>query len=224
MLLAVLALAYGAWFALLLRSLCARPHRRGYTRYKAVLSFGFIVVALACTAASGAWDKGLALQPALWCYWFGDVLLGLNNHKRDTRLFAMGTAAFLIGHIFLLRALAARQSFFGVEFLLPAAGVAAVAAVLLRVRPAMPGYYVPGILAYAFLICLVAAKCLHPALLRPSVENGMLAAGGMLFLLSDCAIPFVHFAPRRSLPVHVFNLAAYYGGMFLLAGSLYFAA
>ncbi|MCI2046300.1 MAG: lysoplasmalogenase [Faecalibacterium sp.] len=223
MLLTVLALAYGAWFALLLRSLCTRPHRRSYTQYKAVLSLGFVLAALACTAASGAWHKGLALQPALWCYLFGDVLLGLNNRKRDTRLFAIGTLAFLVGHLFLLKALARRQPLSAVDFLLPAVGVAIVAAVLLRVHPSMPGYYVPGALVYAFMICLAAAKCLHLALLWPSAENGMLAAGGLLFLLSDCVIPFVHFVPRRSLPLHILNLAAYYGGMFLLAGSLYFS-
>jgi uncharacterized membrane protein YhhN len=223
MLLIVLAAVYAAWFGLLLRSLCQKPHKRHYTQYKTIVSMGFIGVALACAAKSGAWLLWAEMQPALWLYLAGDILLGLNNRKRDTRLFAAGAFSFFTGHVFLIGAMAARQSLTAWDFVFPVFAAAAVLAILCVVKPSMPEYYYPGMLVYSFTVALFTAKCVHLALSAPTVENLFLAAGSLLFLVSDCAIPFVHFTPRRSLPVHILNLSAYYGGMFLVGASLFFS-
>lgn len=222
---ALLLVPYAALFALLMRSLCAHPHKRHYAGRKALCSAGFLAAALACTVRSGAWEQFWPLLPALLLYFAGDVLLGLYSHVRQMRLFYGGSAAFFAGHLCFALALSRRFALSGWDFLFPCAAGLGAGIVLAVLRPAgMPRSFWPAVPVYAFAVALSAGLGLHAALAGGGAAGWLLAAGTALFLVSDCIIPAVHFSPHKSLPAHVANLAAYYGGMFCIALSLAFAS
>lgn len=216
----LLAVPYAGLFALLMHSLCARPHKRRYTACKTLNSLGFIAAAALSAAYSGAWRLFWPLLPALVLYLCGDVLLGIYNHRRDMRLFFGGSGAFLLGHGCLAAALGLRLPLSGYDFIWPACAACGTVAVLAVLRPAhMPRSFWPAVPVYAFAVALSAGLGMRAAL-AGGAAGGLLAAGTALFLVSDCIIPALHFSPKKSLKVHVANLATYYGGMFLIALSL----
>ncbi len=223
LLILILAALYAILFGFLMRSLYSHPHKRHYTRQKTFVSIGFVGVAAASAAYSGAWLLLWQLVPALVLYLAGDVLLGIYNRKRDMRLFFAGSGSFLFGHIAFAAALGLRIPLYWWDFLWPTAVLIGAAVVMAKVRPAhMPRSFWPAVPAYSFFVALSAGLGLHAALVRCNTAGWLLAVGTALFLASDCIIPAVYFSPKKSLRVHAANLATYYGGMFCIALSLSF--
>lgn len=208
-----------------------KPWQQYYPLAKALASAGFLLVALAHglprlaprasvllpgAALSGpGWLGGLMACLALCAA--GDVLLGLANRHAGffSRYFLAGAACFTAAHMGFC-ALFARFGgrAYPWELLLPMAlvGLAALAA---RARRRFRLRRMAGVaLVYSFFVGMMCAKALVLGL-RAGLP--LLAAGGVLFLASDCVLLFLYFYYRPRRAFRAANLLTYYLGMLCLA-------
>ena len=221
--LAVLSVLYLVLLGLLLQVAYDETLFARYAQAKAVVSGGFLLLALAAFAA-GTRALGarfwLLLLALLLCA-AGDVLLGLANTRgggAQSPVFLAGMGAFGAAHV-------AFCAFFGfavgplwAELLLPLAMIAATLVldhrgvlVLGRMRAVSIGYcFLVG------LMCSKAAAALAAAGFAGAGPR-LAAAGAVLFLLSDSIIIFLYFARRRPAWLRFANLSTYYLGLLLLA-------
>ena len=227
---AALAYALGA-LGFLLAAAYHKPWMQHYPLAKGLASAGFLLTALAHglprlapratvllpgTGLSGLpWMGGLLACLCLCAA--GDVLLGLANARTGffSRYFLAGAGCFTAAHAGLC-ALFARFGgrAYPWELLLPLAlvGLAAGAA---RARHRFRLRRMAGAaLVYSFFVGMMCAKA---AVLALRTTQPLLAAGGVLFLASDCVLLFLYFyyKPRRAF--RALNLITYYRGMLCLA-------
>lgn len=150
----------------------------------------------------------------------GDVCLNLRNlcGERARLVFMLGIAAFLIGHICYVWALAARAP----EALLYAAIACAVVSfavigfVLRRVN-------VEGalkIFGIIYLVIVLFMACLAVTLFVMEPANGayrLFALGGLLFAASDVLLVLNQFGKRAYPAFRAMNLSLYYLGQMCIA-------
>ena len=220
-----------AALAFLLATAYHKPWARLYPHAKAAASLGFLLVALAhglphlgptvtvllpsSALLSPVWFWGLFACLSLCAA--GDVLLGLANAHAGffSRFFLAGAACFTLAHA----GLCALFSRFGGgfrpgELILPlllvlCAALAARAKHKFRLRRmAVPA------LVYSFFVGLMCAKSVTLAL---CLGVPLVAAGGVLFLLSDCVLLFLYFYYKKRKAFRAANLLTYYLGMLCLA-------
>ena len=191
---------------------------------KFMASFGFISIAVV----------GYCLNPVdtyyfcMMCFsvlfgFFGDVLLGIKEVAPTfkSKLVALGTLYFLVGHIFAICAFVSASGFSLSALLIGVAG-AVIAIVMMNVlkmkidkklRPVMAVYY--GALFYKAASAAVLA-------FGTGRETFIVAfIGTVLFIISDTCLGILYFTPvkRKNIWVTI-ELSSYYPAQILLAMSV----
>ena len=191
---------------------------------KFMASFGFISIAVV----------GYCLNPVdtyyfcMMCFsvlfgFFGDVLLGIKEVAPTfkSKLVALGTLYFLVGHIFAICAFVSASGFSLSALLIGIAG-AVIAIVMMNVfkmkidkklRPVMAVYY--GALFY---------KAASAAVLAFGTGNAPFIVafiGTVLFVISDTCLGLLYFTPVKRKNIWVtLELSTYYPAQILLAMSV----
>jgi uncharacterized membrane protein YhhN len=207
--------AYSLLIGVLLAVVCVPGWKKYYVQAKTVSSLAFLAVLVLAPAGCGQ------MLPAFLCCFAGDVMMAVYNLHRRKKYFLAGLFLFLAGHVCFVIWLAGIQPMAAVEFLFPAAAVLFIFG-LTSLKQIHTGRLRPFILLYAFFVALFFSKAAHLFWSGFSIPNAVIAGGAMLFAMSDISILFLYFSRKKGNAIHVFNLATYYAGMFLLASSLYF--
>lgn len=212
---------YSLLFAILTAVICKEAWKKYYVAAKSVNSLGFLVTFSIAGYYSGeVWQYWLML-PAFICCFIGDILMAEYNRYRKKIHFKLGLIIFLMGHLCFVRWLCRLQPMELTDLILPGAA-AALAWYLTSLTQIHTGRLRPFILMYAVFVALFLSKALHLAIVRFSPAALMIAAGSLLFFVSDVSILFLYFYKKRGPGIHIFNVATYYYGVFLLSISLLF--
>ena len=202
--------AYLTSFAILMHLLAEqRGLRTGRAVTKAMASLGFILAALAVGALNSLFGI-LLLTGLLFCF-MGDIfLLGTAD-----KVFRIGLAAFLIGHLAYITAFLVR----GIDpvYFLAAAVVTAAAGVLVFrwLKAHIPQNLMAPVLAYIVIISLMAATA------TGCTADGApfrLLIGVLLFFLSDIVVARQRFIKAAFLN-RVVSLPLYCAGQLLIAST-----
>lgn len=196
-----------------------------YIILKGSTSVCFVLLALVTAIWRG---NGLLtffmLLPSLLLCLSGDVLLAFANVRKKFfgKYFLAGAISFAIGHalfIVVFRAISAAQSFWMWPMLiLPIIMSAFVFVVGKRNKRFRFGkMMLPGTV-YAFFVGLMTVAAVRMCSLAVyDIRAWLMAAGAVLFFVSDVILMFMYFyyKPRRVL--RAFNFGTYYIGMMLIA-------
>ena len=143
------------------------------------------------------------------------------NRFRKKIHFIVGLVIFLAGHLCFVRWLCKMQPMELLNLVVPVLAVV-MTWVLTSSKKIHTGRLRPFILMYSFFVALFLSKGLYLVLTQFSVANLMIAVGSLLFFVSDISILFLYFYKKKGPGIHIFNLATYYYGVFLLATNLLF--
>lgn len=153
----------------------------------------------------------------------GDILLNLRFvfPKIGQKIFLLGVAAFLTGHILYLCAIVPLS-----RNLLPclATGILLAAALLTWIFKTLTvklAFKIFGVL-YIGAIVLMTAVAIGNVLSGPTTAGWMHAIGAVLFTLSDIVLIFNTFGKEQKFSMRITNLSLYYLGQLLIASSLFF--
>ena len=182
-----------------------------------------ILVALLSFTQPGRHDTGYSLLVLLGLLLSlaGDVLLIFPQ----PRAFLAGLIAFLSAHLAYIAAFVHIQTSYqlGGHPLLELVAAATLAligiAIYLALRPTLGKLRVPVIL-YMLVISVMLHRALTVAFVWPAETAAplLMAAGALLFYLSDAILAFDRFKLAGSMPHgHLWNLSAYYAGQLLIA-------
>ena len=179
----------------------------------------------AVAMATASVDQGFArlVVIGLFCGMIGDVLLNLRFvfPKVGQKIFLLGVAAFLTGHILYLCAIIPLS-----QNLLPCLIVGTVlAAVLLtwifKTLTVKLAFKIFGVL-YIGAIVLMTAVAIGNVLTTASTAAWMHAVGAVLFTLSDIVLIFNTFGTEQKFSMRITNLSLYYMGQLMIAASLFY--
>lgn len=157
---------------------------------------------------------GLALGAA------GDVCLNLRHlcKNKSKLVFMLGIAAFLLGHIFYVAALAAQLPR-ALIYAVPACAIVGTAVIVfvlrrVQVEGTLRTFGVIYLAVVMFMACLaVTVFVLEPA----SPAHLLFALGGLLFAASDMLLVLGQFGKRAYPSFRAMNLSLYYVGQILIA-------
>lgn len=215
-------LGYSLVFGILTAIVCNESwKKKHYILAKGAASFGFMTVFGLSVYESGKVYQFFLMLPAFFCCFVGDILMAAYNRFRKKVHFLMGLGIFLAGHLCFVRWLCKMQPMEPVNLIIPVLAVVMTWGVTAS-RKIHTGRLRPFILLYSFFVALFLSKGLHLVLTQFSVANLMIAVGSALFFVSDLSILFLYFYKKKGSGIHIFNLATYYYGVFLLATSLLF--
>lgn len=217
----ILLAGYSMVFAVLAAVACRKQWKRYYVWAKVAASASFLVVLAAAAYRGGSVYWFYRMLPAFLCCFFGDILMAEYNISHRRIFFITGLSVFLAGHLFFVRWLCTLQPLGTEDFVFPVTAVA-LTYCLTSVKSIHTGKLKPAILVYSFFVALFFSKGVHLAVAQTSLCSFWIAAGSMLFLMSDISILFLYFRKRKGCGLHLFNLATYYYGMFFLAVHLMF--
>lgn len=171
---------------------------------------------------------GLILM-GLVCGLIGDLTLDLkvtyqtmNIRHSDIYTF-FGMAAFGIGHIFYIVAVALYFAFSPWTILIAAFVTAAIFAIsIFLLKMKFDKFLIPAIL-YTFLLTMFLAGTIAAGIISGfSVALILLAIGSGAFLLSDLVLSMTYFNGSESRVLIVINHVLYYAAQFLIALSVYY--
>lgn len=182
---------------------------------KALASLLFVLAGLFAFSLAALLPYARLILLGLMLGAIGDVCLNLRFLLTDgaKRVFMLGIAAFLLGHIAYLVALITCKP----EALLYALPVAAVLSVFL-IRFVLSRIEVDGAIktfgiVYLCVVFLMACVALALFLLEPqNAGRGLFAVGGLLFAASDVLLVLGQFGKRAYRGFRVLNLSLYYVG------------
>lgn len=215
-------IVYSMFFGLIAAVACRTEWKKKYyTHVKTLNSAAFLGVFGVSAYVSGDILQFWLMLPAFLCCFAGDILMAQYNRCRKRVYFKMGLGIFLAGHICFARWLCVVQPLALVDFVMPVLAVL-LAWYLVSLKNVHTGKLKPFIMLYACFVAMVFGKGLRLAICFPTVSNLMIAVGSALFFVSDISIVFLYFYKQKGVSVHLFNLATYYYGMFLLASNLLF--
>jgi len=154
----------------------------------------------------------------------GDVFLNLRFvfPKNGQKLFLVGVAEFLTGHILYLAALMPLSENLAVCLVLGALAAAALLAWIFKTLTVKLAFKIFGVL-YIGAIVLMTAVAIGNVITAPVLTSAwMHAVGAVLFTLSDIVLIFNTFGPEQKYSLRITNLTLYYLGQLLIASSLFF--
>ena len=172
---------------------------------------------------------GLVLL-GLMCGVIGDLTLDLKivykNNPRHNDLFTFfGMAAFGIGHVLYIVAVAIYFGFSAWAILIAAALTALIFTVSLFLLKMQFGKFLIPSICYALLLTMFLAGTvvagIYTAFTLPVI---LLIVGAGLFLLSDLVLSMIYFEGNEARVLIVVNHVLYYAAQFLIALSLYYIA
>lgn len=192
---------------------------------KFMASFGFISIAVTGNYLNNSADiKYFSLVLFALMFGFcGDVFLGIKEIAPSfkKKLILLGTAFFLIGHIFCVIAFSAVYKIdYKVLIFFIAGIILALAAILLlklKVNPAFAGV----LTAYYGLLVMKVGITVLMVYSQPVAPNILLLISSCLFIISDTCIGLLYFAHVKSKNAFVTaELSTYYIAQILLAMSV----
>jgi len=182
-----------------------------------------IIGAVAMTTASVNQSFAKLIVFGLCFGAMGDILLNLRFvfSKIGQKIFLLGVAAFLTGHILYLCAIVPLS-----QNLIPCLviGVILAAALLTWIFKTLTvklAFKIFGVL-YIGAIVLMTAVAIGNVLTAPGTAARMHAIGAVLFTLSDIVLIFNTFGKEQKFSMRITNLTLYYLGQILIAASLFF--
>jgi len=198
--------------------------------FKTLTSFLFIAVAFASfmvNLGQGVATFAMLIIMGLVCGLIGDILLDLKiMYKESSSLYQHGgMVSFLVGHLFYLAALII---YFGFNWmplvfaLVLAVIIAAVSKFILKFNFAEHSI---NTYAYSFILSYMMTQACYAAITQGYTAcTVLLAAGAILFLLSDLVLVMTYYDGKDSRPFIAVNHILYYAAQFTIALSiLYFA-
>ncbi|MBN1690048.1 MAG: hypothetical protein JW901_03400 [Dehalococcoidia bacterium] len=199
--------------------------------YKTLASFLFMAVAFTSFLVNSSQDVAtfaVLIMMGLVCGLIGDILLDLKIiYKESSSLYQHGgMAAFLIGHLFYLAALIA---YFGFNWI-PLAIAIIVAAIIICISRLVFKFnfaeHTVDTYAYTFVLSYMMAQACYAAVDQGySACTVLLAAGSILFLLSDLVLSMTYYDNKDSRAFISLNHILYYAAQYSIALSiLYFVA
>lgn len=153
----------------------------------------------------------------------GDILLNLRFvfPKVGQKIFLVGVAAFLTGHILYLCAIAPLSENLAVCLIAGAVLAAALLAWIFKTLTVKLAFKIFGVL-YIGAIVLMTAVAIGNVITAPGTAAWMYAIGAVLFTLSDIVLIFNTFGKEQKFSMRITNLSLYYLGQLLIAASLFF--
>jgi uncharacterized membrane protein YhhN len=199
--------------------------------YKTVASFIFVLVAFASfmvNSSEGAAPFAMLIMMGLVCGLIGDILLDLKiMYTESSSLYQHGgMIAFFAGHLFYLTALII---FFGFSWIpvVIALGLAIIIALVSKfILKFNFAEHTIDTYAYTLVLSYMMAQACYAAVIQGFTAcTVLLAAGSILFLLSDLVLSMTYYDGKDSRPFIAVNHILYYAAQFTIALSiLYFVA
>ena len=153
----------------------------------------------------------------------GDILLNLRylSKTHGQKIFLLGIAAFLTGHILYLVALIPLSSNLLISLI---AGVIVAVLLLFYIFKKLSvkiAFKIFGIF-YIGAVVLMTAVAIGNLIALPDTNRAMYALGAVLFTLSDIVLIFNTFGGATKYSMRITNLSLYYIGQLLIALSLFY--
>ena len=190
---------------------------------KGSASLVFIIIGLIAFAAAG--DKSFAkpVLIGLILGGVGDVLLNLRFvfEKIGQKIFLVGIAAFLAGHILYLVALIPQSENLLVCIIIGIVVAAAILTYIFKTMEVKLAFKIFGIF-YIGAVVLMTAVAIGNLIAAPSTARWLYAIGAVLFTVSDVVLIFNTFGSETKFSLRITNLSLYYLGQLLIANSLFF--
>lgn len=204
----------------------AVEHREKYVGavcLKGSASLVFIMVGIIAYASAG--DKSFAkpVLIGLILGGVGDVFLNLRFvfEKIGQKIFLVGIAAFLAGHILYLAALIPQSENLLVCIVIGVIVAAAILAYIFKTMEVKLAFKIFGIF-YIGAVVLMTAVAIGNLIAAPSAARWLYAIGAVLFTVSDVVLIFNTFGSETKFSLRITNLSLYYLGQLLIANSLFF--
>lgn len=190
---------------------------------KGSASIVFVIIgAIAFAAASNAQFAKLVFI-GLILGAVGDILLNLRFvfEKNGQKIFLMGIAAFLAGHILYLAALVPQSESLWLCIIIGAVIAAAILAYIFKTMEVKTAFKVFGIF-YIGAVVIMTAIAIGNLIANPGATTWLYAIGAVLFTVSDIVLIFNTFGSEQKFSLRITNLSLYYVGQLLIACSLFF--
>jgi uncharacterized membrane protein YhhN len=194
--------------------------------FKTLASFLFVSVAFASymvNPGQGVATFAMFIMMGLTCGLIGDILLDLKvMYKESSSLYQHGgMVAFLVGHLFYLAALIIYFGFNWIPVVIAfvlAIIIACVSKFILKFNFAE---HTINTYAYSFFLSYMMTQACYAAITRGFTACTMLlAAGAILFLLSDLVLVMTYYDNKDSRPFIAVNHILYYAAQFTIALSI----
>ena len=199
--------------------------------FKTLTSFLFIAVAFASFLANpnqGVATYAMLIMMGLVCGLIGDIVLDLKIMYRESSSLYQhgGMVSFLIGHLFYLAALIIYFGFNWVPVVIALALALIIGLVSKFVLKFNFAEHTIDTYAYSFILSYMMTQACYAAITQGFTTcTVLLAAGAILFLLSDLVLVMTYYDNKDSRPFIVVNHVLYYAAEFTIALSiLYFVA
>ena len=153
----------------------------------------------------------------------GDILLNLRFvfEKQGQKIFLLGIAAFLAGHILYLAALIPHSRNLLTCVIIGAVIAAAILAYIFKTMDVKPAFKAFGIL-YIGAVVIMTAIAVGNLISTPATTTWLYAVGAVLFTVSDVVLIFNTFGETTRFSLRITNLSLYYLGQLLIACSLFY--
>ncbi|MGL5978892.1 MAG: lysoplasmalogenase family protein [Erysipelotrichaceae bacterium] len=213
-------LLYLVLFVVLMLTCYQREAKTYYVVAKTLQSVCFVIIALWGMWQYQTWNVWMLLAFVLCLS--GDVLLAISIEGEDKIWFLAGLFSFLFAHCAFIVALLPLAAF-GVWDLL---GAGSSFLFILFLIKNLPGMNVRGLekslLLYSVFVGLLFGRATQ-ILFHTGIDLSLLLIwlGAGLFFLSDAILLFLYFYEKKWKWTKFFNLFMYYGGLLLLALSLW---
>jgi alkenylglycerophosphocholine/alkenylglycerophosphoethanolamine hydrolase len=194
--------------------------------YKTITSFLFISVAFASFMANqgkGVPEFAMLIMMGLVCGLIGDILLDLKvMYKESSSLYQHGgMVAFLVGHLFYLAALIIYFGFNWMPVVIALALAIIIAGVSKFILKFNFAEHSINTYAYSFVLSYMMTQACYAAITQGFTAcTALLAAGSILFLLSDLVLVMTYYDNKDSRPFIVVNHVLYYAAEFSIALSI----
>lgn len=152
----------------------------------------------------------------------GDILLNLRFVFREAgqKIFLVGIAAFLVGHILYLVALIPNASHLALCICIGAALAAGLLIYIFNTMEVKKAFKIFGII-YLGAVIIMTVIAIGIAVAKPAVPSVVYAIGAVLFTASDIVLIFNTFSGGETkFSLRITNLSLYYIGQLLIACSL----
>lgn len=153
----------------------------------------------------------------------GDILLNLRFvfEKIGQKIFLLGIAAFLAGHILYLAALVPQSENLWLCVIIGAVIAAAILAYIFKTMKVKAAFKIFGIF-YIGAVVIMTAIAIGNLIAAPAAATWLYAIGAVLFTVSDIVLIFNTFGGTSKFSLRITNLSLYYIGQLLIACSLFF--
>jgi len=194
--------------------------------YKTLASFLFILVAVASfmvNPGQGVATFAVLIMMGLVCGLIGDILLDLKiMYKESSSLYQHGgMIAFLVGHLFYLTALIAYFGFSWIPLVIAVVLAIIIAGVSKFVFKFDFAEHTVDTYAYTFVLSYMMTQACYAAITQGfSTCTVLLAAGSILFLLSDLVLSMTYYDNKDSRGFIAVNHILYYAAQFVIALSI----